>query len=71
MVAQARNTSYGAKMGDPAWKIIEAKRVVYMAQVVDCLPSKHKNMSSDSSTEKKKNLHYITIIFLEAHAHML
>jgi hypothetical protein len=31
-----------------------------MAQVVECLPSKHKALSSNSSTIKKKKYLYVT-----------
>jgi hypothetical protein len=44
-----------AYMRDPIWKIAKAKRGWGMTQVVECLPSKHKALSSSSSTYKKVN----------------
>jgi hypothetical protein len=43
-------------MEDPIQKVTEAKRAGSMDQVVECLPSKHEALSSNSSTGKKKEL---------------
>jgi hypothetical protein len=42
------------KKGDPIAKITKAKRAEVLAQVVECLPSKHEALKSNPSTEKKK-----------------
>jgi hypothetical protein len=39
---------------DPISKITNIKRVGGMAQVVECLPNKHKFLSSNSSSIKRK-----------------
>jgi hypothetical protein len=36
-------------------KITKAKRAGGMAQVIEYLPSKHKTLNSNPSTQKKKN----------------
>jgi signal recognition particle GTPase len=41
-------------MQDLVQKIIKAKRAGGMAQVVECLPCKHKALSSNSNTTKKE-----------------
>jgi hypothetical protein len=43
-----------AKTRDPTSKITRANRTKGMAQVVECLPGKHKTPSSNHSTTKKK-----------------
>jgi hypothetical protein len=43
-----------AKREDPISKISNTKRTGRVAQVVECLPSKHKALSANPCTTKKK-----------------
>jgi hypothetical protein len=56
IVAHACHPSYPAwaKKRDPSSKITRAKRAGNVVQVVERLPSKHKAMSSNPSTTKKR-----------------
>jgi signal recognition particle GTPase len=53
-LGDAKRTIPATKMQDPILKITKVKRAGDMAQVVECLPSKHKTLSSNPLTIKKK-----------------
>jgi hypothetical protein len=52
------------RLCDLSWKVIQAQRAMDMAEVVECLLSKHKALSSNASTIKRKKKVLVMILWV-------